>query len=619
MAVPNATQLKETPGLRKMRQLLSHVRVSASDTMFLDIETTGLSRHYHRITLVGFMVNGNYDVFVTGDDPTSFRSAAARARAIVTFNGSQFDLPFLTKEYPDISLPEMHVDLRYACRYAGLTGGQKKIEKALGIERGNDLDGAQAVLLWHRYVSGDEGALPELIKYNYQDVTGMATLLDHVDGLVSDGRDLFEPVQFAARSVLLSPELLARHPTAAARGWSPQRYSELFDNTKAGESVIVGLDLTGSEARPSGAAVTRGNKVETATLSTDTELLDFVEIADPDLVSIDSPLCLPIGRASVFDNDPGREEFGILRKSERILKQRGINVYPCLLPSMQRLTKRGIELADQLRKNGIPVIESYPGAAQDIVGIARKGAGTAYLAEGLRAFGYDGQIDDEVVTHDELDAITCCMVGSFFLSSRFEALAGDGEDPLIIPKLEAARLPLVVGVSGRISAGKTTFARALETAGFSYLRYSQIVDEVISQRGLEPNRLNRQRVGQEINEGLGQRWLGRRLLERMKEGQAWVVDGLRFKEDHAFWFERLGYNFRHIHVDALADARCGRYLDGSISEMDFHAIDHAPVEREIPDLATLAHENVRNDKTLGEFKKQAAERAADLLAEFQVS
>ena len=64
-----------------------------------------------------------------------------------------------------------------------------------------------------------------------------------------------------------------------------------------------------------------------------------------------------------------------MRECERELKRRGVNVYPCLIPSMQKLTARGIRLARSLRERGIPVIESYPGAAQDIMRIPRKGAG----------------------------------------------------------------------------------------------------------------------------------------------------------------------------------------------------------------------------------------------------
>ena len=46
---------------------------------------------------------------------------------------------------------------------------------------------------------------------------------------------------------------------------------------------------------------------------------------------------------------------------------------------MRMLTERGIHLAARFRALGIPVIESYPGAAQDIMRIPRKRAGLEYL------------------------------------------------------------------------------------------------------------------------------------------------------------------------------------------------------------------------------------------------
>src|SRR2546426_10850970 len=64
---------------------------------------------------------------------------------------------------------------------------------------------------------------------------------------------------------------------------------------------------------------------------------------------------LPSGRLRVEDSDPGRIAHGIMRHCERALKKRGINVYPCLIRSMQALTARGIAMAAELRRRGIPV------------------------------------------------------------------------------------------------------------------------------------------------------------------------------------------------------------------------------------------------------------------------
>ena len=283
-------KIKETPGLKRTRGLLSHVRTSIDRTLFLDIETTGLSRHYHRITVIGFTLAGRYTALVAGDDIEIFQRAADKADTVVTFNGSQFDIPFMLKEHPNLRMPARHIDLRYACRYAGLTGGQKKIEVELGIERDNDISGAEAVLLWHRYVAEELEALEDLIEYNYLDVSGMATLMDHVDDKLSLENQLFPPANFAQRTLDLDKRYLLDYSSAAERGFRPLRFEELFGGTPAQTATVVGLDLTGSEKRPSGAAVSRGRNIETTTLSTDSEILEYARSANPDIVSIDSPI-----------------------------------------------------------------------------------------------------------------------------------------------------------------------------------------------------------------------------------------------------------------------------------------------------------------------------------------
>ncbi|WP_449409271.1 ribonuclease H-like domain-containing protein [Methylobacterium komagatae] len=447
--------------------------------LLLDVETTGLSRHYDSITLVGWEYGGHYHVHIAGDDPEPLRRALRSAGALVTFNGKLFDVPFLRQEFPGLQLPPRHVDLRFAARRLGLTGGQKAIEARIGAvtRHGVEGDGAAAVILWHRYLRGEMAALRDLIAYNRADVRGMAAILDHVieglglrDGLFADAGS------FASRFIgsVGAADEAAELPPPSRLGHRPPTYAELFDTGSPVAGAIVGIDLTGSESKPSGIAVLIGSEAVTTTLGSDDDIVGRVVATGACLVSIDSPLSLPAGRSTAFDDDPGRAKFGIMRVCERELKRRGINVYPCLLPSMQRLTARGMALADRIRRLGIPVIESYPGAAQDILGIPRKGAGPEWLVAGLAAFGLRGDFVTERVTHDELDAITSALVGTFFLAGRFEALTGPGENALIVPLVEPGQLPLVVGVSGRIAAGKTTVARKLETLGFAYTRFSQV-------------------------------------------------------------------------------------------------------------------------------------------------
>lgn len=598
------TRSQPTPAYRRLRSHLEALRTRWESVLFLDIETTGLSRHYHAVTVVGISLAGEYRAWIRGDDEAPLREALHRARTLVTFNGSQFDVPFLRQHMPDLQMPSEHIDLRYACRHLGLTGGQKRIERDLGIVRERDLDGAAAVLLWHAFVEGDDGALDQLVAYNRDDVHGMARLLDHVCGSMCETDDLFAGTSFYAGQVGSTQPPKRSRAGARDRGLYPLRFEDLFVGTPAEDAVIVGVDLTGSAARPTGIATSRGTEVSTARIGTDDEIVDYVRRCAPLVVSIDSPLSIPAGRISVLDDDPGRYEFGILRQSERTLKRRGINVYPCLLPSMQGLTRRGMQLADRLRREGFPVIESYPGAAQDIVGIARKGAGIEYLVAGLRRFGYHG-FGDAGISHDELDAITCTLVGSFFLAGGYEALGTSEEAPLIIPSLERKAVPTLVGVSGRISAGKTTFARELERQGYGYVRYSEVIDEYIVEQGKTPDRGSRQKYGEYIHDELGQRWLGRRLADRLTTDRPWVVDGLRFLEDHAFWREWAGSGFEHVHISASDEVRRGRYGDGALSPEAFAEIDCRPVESEIDALSRLATVRLDNERGIDDLRSAA--------------
>jgi dephospho-CoA kinase len=279
---------------------------------------------------------------------------------------------------------------------------------------------------------------------------------------------------------------------------------------------------------------------------------------------------------------------------------------------MQGLTKRGIELAQTFRALGIPVIESYPGAAQDIMGIPRKGAGEKYLKQGLAEFGIVGRFEAEPVTHDELDAITSAVVGSFFLSGQFEALRGPTEGALVIPDLKSSgSAGLVIGISGRICAGKTTAARLLERRGFAYTRFSLVIDDEIRSRGEVPDRVSRQRVGTEIHADKGQRWLCERVLDRVPEQPFIVVDGLRFPEDHAYFIERFGSQFIHLHLNAPSAIREKRYIESSQGEPSFSDADQQPVEAEIDRLSALSTAVIENLGTIDELENTVVRLASE--------
>lgn len=597
-----------------------HYRIALTfprETLFLDIETTGLSRYYDYITLVGWSIGEDYGVYVRGDSNTALHTALAKAKAIVTFNGSIFDIPFLRQEFHDLYIPEAHVDLRFFGKRVGLSGGQKAIEEQLGLKRESEVSGVTgeaAPILWHRYRRGDIDALKLLIEYNHADIEGMKFIFDYAITKLFEKQSIPAAVAIPSQySALKSQVKWADRSDSTSGIWlSPYpetskplvTIDDLIYTDREPRLSVVGIDLSGSEGKASGWCWLHGNQVVTKPLKTDDEIIRETMACHPHVVSIDSPLSLPKGRTTVEDDDPGRDEFGIMRYCERLLKKRGVNVYPALIPSMQKLTARGMRLATAFRSHGIPVIESYPGAAQDIMNIPRKRAGMEFLEKGLAEFGVAGNYLIEPVTHDELDAITSAIVGVFFWSGRFERL---GEEPysdeaLIIPDLNTNPVQwqnrFVVGISGAVAAGKTTAAKFLANLGFCYGRYSQVVERVAAERHKPVTREILQQVGQKIHKKNGQRWLGKTLLQQLPANGNLVIDGIRFPEDHAMLVEAFGPAFFHIHIGASYQVRRHRYMSRENVAANFEAADLHPVEKHADNLSGLANLVLENEDTL---------------------
>jgi uncharacterized protein YprB with RNaseH-like and TPR domain len=152
------------------------------DALCFDIETTGLDADRDEVTMVGFHRDGDTETLVRGDDLTAgaLRERFADASLLVSFNGAQFDVPFLESSF-DYSIDAPHLDMMYPCRRLDLTGGLKPIEREVGIDRDRpDLSGKDAVRLWREYERGDESALDTLVSYNREDTENLRTLADVV-------------------------------------------------------------------------------------------------------------------------------------------------------------------------------------------------------------------------------------------------------------------------------------------------------------------------------------------------------------------------------------------------------------------------------------------------------
>jgi uncharacterized protein len=152
-----------------------------SKTCFLDIETTGLSKWHDDITLIGIHGPKGTKIFMNGKDLGKFENELKKYEMIVTFNGRCFDVPFIKSKFPDVKIDQFHADLRFIMADLGFRGGLKNVERERGIIRAKELkevDGFEAVRLWHKYERGDNESLVLLKKYLTADVENLPILMN---------------------------------------------------------------------------------------------------------------------------------------------------------------------------------------------------------------------------------------------------------------------------------------------------------------------------------------------------------------------------------------------------------------------------------------------------------
>lgn len=162
-------------------RLFPHFRNQAA---YVDIETTGLSRFGCHITTIALFDGTSVRTYVRGRNLEAFADDILPCKLLVTWNGRAFDAPFLRR---DLGIPldagdMAHLDLLPVFRALGLRGGLKRVEKILGMDRGNldGVDGLMAVRLWLEYEnSGNPRALETLLAYNVADVLGLEALAEY--------------------------------------------------------------------------------------------------------------------------------------------------------------------------------------------------------------------------------------------------------------------------------------------------------------------------------------------------------------------------------------------------------------------------------------------------------
>ena len=174
-----------------------------SRTVFMDIETTGFSRTYDTVYLIGlaFYRGGEFRVrqylaAAEADEAKVLKSAVEDMMdfdTVVTYNGDMFDLPFIRERAKrmrvwtdEMQRWDMHVDsidlLRRYRRYQSFFGWPnlklKTVEACLGISRQDPFDGGQLIEVFYEYTRTDDERLESvLLLHNYEDIVNLLELL----------------------------------------------------------------------------------------------------------------------------------------------------------------------------------------------------------------------------------------------------------------------------------------------------------------------------------------------------------------------------------------------------------------------------------------------------------
>jgi dephospho-CoA kinase len=159
---------------------------------------------------------------------------------------------------------------------------------------------------------------------------------------------------------------------------------------------------------------------------------------------------------------------------------------------------------------------------------------------------------------------------------------------------------LVLGITGRIGAGKTSAAKYLSSKyKFQYLRYSQVLSDWLANDS--ESKLHLQEVGWKVMAEGMQAELNRRLIEQIQPPPANVAaDGLRHPIDYGSLKKSFGSSFQLLYIESSPERRWNRLKAvGRYPTFDsFNVVDSHPVEQQIERLRECAVLELHNEGLL---------------------
>lgn len=156
---------------------------------------------------------------------------------------------------------------------------------------------------------------------------------------------------------------------------------------------------------------------------------------------------------------------------------------------------------------------------------------------------------------------------------------------------------LVIGITGRIGAGKTSVGKYLESQhGFSYVRYSQVLSDW---RAKDPeSKTHLQAVGWEVMAGGMQAELNSRLISEVRPESNCAVDGLRHSLDFESLNGAFSPHFFLVYVNSPPEMRWRRLQLRYPLLDDFNRADSHPVEQQIEALRARAFATLDNEGSM---------------------
>jgi len=169
---------------------------------YFDIETTGFDKEKDTIILIsvgsfkkeGYYTIKQYFAEVKEDEIKilySFGTDLLKFDTWCSYNGLTFDEPFIKhrmfKNNIAFLCPEEHIDLyrliRPFCKGLGMERcNLKAVEKHIGIEREDKIDGAMSIVLYNQYLtSKDEYTKSIIMLHNYEDVLNLPKIFKVLD------------------------------------------------------------------------------------------------------------------------------------------------------------------------------------------------------------------------------------------------------------------------------------------------------------------------------------------------------------------------------------------------------------------------------------------------------